>query len=32
MQDLLPGILQQLGPDHLSSLKQLAEAYQQGGG
>lgn len=27
--DLVPGILNQLGPDSLASLKKLAESYQQ---
>lgn len=29
LQELLPGILNQLGPDNLSSLKALAEQYQK---
>jgi len=32
LQDLLPGIINQLGPDNLANLKKLAETYQGGGG
>ena len=32
LQDLLPGIINQLGPDNLANLKKLAETYQSGGG
>lgn len=32
LQDLLPGIISQLGPDNLANLKQLAEQYQKAGG
>lgn len=32
LQDLLPGIINQLGPDNLANLKKLAESYQSGGG
>ena len=31
LQDLLPGIINQLGPDNLANLKKLAETYQGGG-
>ena len=31
LQDLLPGIINQLGPDNLANLKKLAETYQSGG-
>ena len=31
MQDLLPGIINQLGPEHLSSLKQFSQAFSQSG-
>ena len=31
LQDLLPGIINQLGPDNLANLKKLAETYQAGG-
>jgi len=30
LQDLLPGIINQLGPDNLANLKKLAETYQSG--
>ena len=30
LQDLLPGIINQLGPDNLANLKKLAETYQGG--
>jgi len=30
LQDLLPGIINQLGPDNLVNLKKIAEAYSQG--
>merc|ERR1711988_2090259 len=30
LQDLLPGITNQLGPDNLANLKKLAETYQGG--
>ena len=30
LQDLLPGIINQLGPDNLQNLKKLAETYQSG--
>ena len=29
MQDLLPGIINQLGPDNLANLKKIAESYSQ---
>jgi nascent polypeptide-associated complex subunit beta len=29
LQDLLPGILSQLGPDNLASLKKIAQAYEK---
>merc|ERR1712039_1042854 len=29
LQDLLPGIINQLGPDNLQNLKKIAESYQQ---
>eukprot|EP00250_Pteridium_aquilinum_P004209 c14437_g1_i1 orf=179-628(+) len=29
LQDLLPGIISQLGPDNLADLKKIAEQYQQ---
>merc|ERR1712183_491336 len=29
LQELLPGILNQLGPDNLTNLKKIAESYQQ---
>merc|ERR1719181_1501749 len=32
LQDLLPGIISQLGPDSLSSLKKIAESFQQDAG
>ena len=32
LQDLLPGIITQLGPDNLANLKQIAEQYKNGGG
>ncbi|KAL3904404.1 MAG: hypothetical protein SGPRY_011295 [Prymnesium sp.] len=32
LQDLLPGIINQLGPDNLANLKKLAETYQGSGG
>merc|ERR1712031_93426 len=28
LQDLLPGIINQLGPDNLANLKKIAESYQ----
>jgi len=31
LQDLLPGIINQLGPDNLANLKKLAETYQGSG-
>ena len=31
LQELLPGIINQLGPDNLANLKKLAETYQGGG-
>ena len=31
LQDLLPGIITQLGADNLQNLKKIAESYQQGG-
>merc|ERR1712134_153275 len=31
LQDLLPGIINQLGPDNLANLKKIAESYQGGG-
>jgi len=31
LQDLLPGIINQLGPDNLANLKKIAESYQPGG-
>lgn len=31
LQDLLPGIINQLGPDNLANLKKMAETYQPGG-
>jgi nascent polypeptide-associated complex subunit beta len=31
LQDLLPGIINQLGPDSLANLKKMAETYQPGG-
>ena len=31
LQDLLPGIINQLGPDNLANLKKLAETSQRGG-
>eukprot|EP01114_Cavostelium_apophysatum_P004509 TRINITY_DN14786_c0_g1_i1.p2 TRINITY_DN14786_c0_g1~~TRINITY_DN14786_c0_g1_i1.p2 ORF type:complete len:151 (-),score=38.77 TRINITY_DN14786_c0_g1_i1:57-509(-) len=31
LQDLLPGIINQLGPDSFANLKKIAEQYQQGG-
>ena len=31
LQDLLPGIINQLGPDNLANVKKLAETYQGGG-
>merc|ERR1712032_831725 len=30
LQDLLPGIINQLGPDNLANLKKIAESYQPG--
>merc|ERR1719231_2188831 len=30
LQDLLPGIINQLGPDNLANLKKIAESYQGG--
>ena len=30
LQDLLPGIINQLGPDNLANLKKLAETYLDG--
>jgi len=30
LQDLLPGIINQLGPDNLANLKKMAETYQPG--
>ena len=30
LQDLLPGIINQLGPDNLANLKKMAESYQPG--
>jgi nascent polypeptide-associated complex subunit beta len=30
LQELLPGIIHQLGPDNLQNLKQLAEQYSAG--
>jgi nascent polypeptide-associated complex subunit beta len=30
LQELLPGIINQLGPDNLANLKQIAETYQGG--
>ena len=32
LQDLLPGIINQLGPDNLASLRQLAESYSAAAG
>lgn len=32
LQDMLPGIINQLGPDSLNSLRKLAEQYQGAGG
>merc|ERR1712183_88654 len=32
LQDLLPGIINQLGPDNLANLKKIAESYQPGSG
>ena len=32
MQELLPGIIQQLGPDNLASLKALAEQFAASAG
>ena len=31
LQELLPGIINQLGPDNLANLKKIAESYQAGG-
>ena len=31
LQDLLPGIISQLGTDNLANLKKIAQAYQAGG-
>lgn len=31
LQDMLPGIINQLGPDNLAHLKKIAQAYQAGG-
>lgn len=31
MQDLLPGIINQLGPDNLANLKKIAEQYKKEG-
>jgi nascent polypeptide-associated complex subunit beta len=31
LQDLLPGIINQLSPDNLAHLKKIAENYQPGG-
>merc|ERR1712216_273326 len=31
LQDLLPGIINQLGPDNLANLKKIAEQYSAGG-
>ena len=31
LQDLLPGIINQLGPDNLANLKKIAAQYQAGG-
>merc|ERR1739843_23134 len=31
LQELLPGIINQLGPDNLANLKKIAEQYQGGG-
>ncbi len=30
LQELLPGIINQLGPDNLANLKKIAESYTQG--
>merc|ERR1711865_1097421 len=32
LQELLPGIINQLGPDNLMNLKRIAESYNAGGG
>ena len=32
LQELLPGIINQLGPDNLANLKSIAESYSQGAG
>ena len=32
LQDLLPGIINQLGPDNLANLKMIAESYQKNDG